>query len=62
MMNKIQPAYILRAQLGDQEKVINMYTIEPYNEASTIFEVWQDNAVVCFMGTQEECQEYIDAQ
>ena len=39
-----------------------MYTIEPYDEASTVFEVWQDNAVVCFMGTNEECQQWIDSQ
>ena len=39
-----------------------MYTIEPYDEDATQYEVWQDNAVVCFMGTQQECQDWIDAQ
>jgi len=39
-----------------------MYTIEPYDEDATLYEVWQDDAVVCFMGTQDECQQWIDAQ
>lgn len=38
------------------------YTMQPYDEAATLYDVWEDEAIVAFTGTQEECQAFIDSQ
>jgi len=33
-----------------------LYTIEPYNEEATLYDVWKNGSTVCFTGTLEKCQ------
>ena len=36
------------------------YTIEVYD--GNIYEVWENGALIAFTGTQQECQDWINAQ